>query len=193
MPAPKEYEFGFNRGEPFERNFLCSSNILPCPGNPEHFVSRYEQSKDHRFRTRVSPDLKQPTNMILSTTRCAGATHMEGMANTILSTTMDPAMKIFRNTQRAVGNNRPDIPNTHHPTMFSQTNQMYSSLPKIHKLWTQTIMPNTLQSTMASKQPTIYYMIQPWISGYCAGKKHLYEGNEKEVVFNLKEKRIDLF
>jgi len=35
VPAPKEYEFGFNRG------------------NPEHFVSRYEQSKDHRFRTRV--------------------------------------------------------------------------------------------------------------------------------------------
>jgi len=35
VPAPKEYEFGFNRG------------------NPDHFVSRYEQSKDHRFRTRV--------------------------------------------------------------------------------------------------------------------------------------------
>jgi len=35
VPAPEEYEFGFNRG------------------NPNHFISRYEQSKDHRFRTRV--------------------------------------------------------------------------------------------------------------------------------------------
>merc|ERR1712008_360287 len=35
VPAPKEYEFGWNRG------------------NPEHYISRYEQSKDHRFRTRV--------------------------------------------------------------------------------------------------------------------------------------------
>ena len=35
VPAHKEYEFGWNRG------------------NPQHYVSRYEQSKDHRFRTRV--------------------------------------------------------------------------------------------------------------------------------------------
>lgn len=35
VPAHKEYEFGWNRG------------------NPKHFVSRYEQGKDHRFRTRV--------------------------------------------------------------------------------------------------------------------------------------------
>merc|ERR1712029_92896 len=35
VPAHKEYEFGWNRG------------------NPEHYISRYEQSKDHRFRTRV--------------------------------------------------------------------------------------------------------------------------------------------
>lgn len=36
VPAHKEYEFGWNRG------------------NPDHFISRYEQNKDHRFRTRVS-------------------------------------------------------------------------------------------------------------------------------------------
>ena len=36
VPAHKEYEFGWNRG------------------NPHHYISRYEQSKDHRFRTRVS-------------------------------------------------------------------------------------------------------------------------------------------
>ncbi len=35
VPAHKEYEFGWNRG------------------NPHHYISRYEQSKDHRFRTRV--------------------------------------------------------------------------------------------------------------------------------------------
>merc|ERR1712156_1350347 len=35
VPAHKEYEFGWNRG------------------NPDHYISRYEQSKDHRFRTRV--------------------------------------------------------------------------------------------------------------------------------------------
>merc|ERR1711899_586558 len=35
VPAHKEYEFGWNRG------------------NPKHYISRYEQSKDHRFRTRV--------------------------------------------------------------------------------------------------------------------------------------------
>merc|ERR1712083_519081 len=35
VPAHKEYEFGWNRG------------------NPAHYSSRYEQSKDHRFRTRV--------------------------------------------------------------------------------------------------------------------------------------------
>jgi len=35
VPSKKEYEFGWNRG------------------NPDHFVSRYEQNKDHRFRTRV--------------------------------------------------------------------------------------------------------------------------------------------
>jgi hypothetical protein len=44
VPGPKEYEFGWNRG------------------NPNHFVSRYEQSKEHKFRTRVTllkslPDL----------------------------------------------------------------------------------------------------------------------------------------
>ena len=36
VPAVKEYEFGWNRG------------------NPNHYISRYEQNKDHRFRTRVS-------------------------------------------------------------------------------------------------------------------------------------------
>ena len=36
MPAHKEYEFGWNRG------------------HPNHYISRYEQSKDHRFRTRVN-------------------------------------------------------------------------------------------------------------------------------------------
>ena len=36
VPAHKEYEFGWNRG------------------NPHHYISRYEQGKDHRFRTRVS-------------------------------------------------------------------------------------------------------------------------------------------
>jgi hypothetical protein len=36
VPAHKEYEFGWNRG------------------NPHHYISRNEQSKDRRFRTRVS-------------------------------------------------------------------------------------------------------------------------------------------
>ena len=36
VPAHKEYEFGWNRG------------------HPNHYISRYEQSKDHRFRTRVN-------------------------------------------------------------------------------------------------------------------------------------------
>jgi len=35
VPAHKEYEFGWNKG------------------HPNHYISRYEQSKDHRFRTRV--------------------------------------------------------------------------------------------------------------------------------------------
>ncbi|KAK8732056.1 hypothetical protein OTU49_007164 [Cherax quadricarinatus] len=35
VPGHKEYEFGWNRG------------------NPHHFISRFEQAKDHRFRTRV--------------------------------------------------------------------------------------------------------------------------------------------
>merc|ERR1711862_62768 len=35
VPGHKEYEFGWNRG------------------HPNHYISRYEQSKDHRFRTRV--------------------------------------------------------------------------------------------------------------------------------------------
>ncbi|XP_050692266.1 uncharacterized protein LOC126983540 [Eriocheir sinensis] len=35
VPAHKEYEFGWNRG------------------NPHHYISRFEQAKDHRFRTRV--------------------------------------------------------------------------------------------------------------------------------------------
>ena len=35
IPSHKEYEFGWNRG------------------NPKHYISRYEQNKDHRFRTRV--------------------------------------------------------------------------------------------------------------------------------------------
>ncbi|KAL7646907.1 UNVERIFIED_CONTAM: hypothetical protein RMT77_002164 [Armadillidium vulgare] len=35
VPGIKEYEFGFNRG------------------NPHHWISRFEQAKDHRFRTRV--------------------------------------------------------------------------------------------------------------------------------------------
>eukprot|EP00091_Calanus_sinicus_P006191 TRINITY_DN16797_c0_g1_i1.p1 TRINITY_DN16797_c0_g1~~TRINITY_DN16797_c0_g1_i1.p1 ORF type:complete len:144 (-),score=21.45 TRINITY_DN16797_c0_g1_i1:65-451(-) len=54
VPAHKEYEFGWNRG------------------SPEHYISRYEQSKDHRFRTRVG-----------------GETTMEVMENIIMSTTMD--------------------------------------------------------------------------------------------------------
>ena len=44
---------------------------------------------------------------------------MGDMVSTILSTTMGPAMKICRNTQQAVADNRPDIPSTHQPTMFS--------------------------------------------------------------------------
>lgn len=36
VPGPYEYEFGYNRG------------------NPSHYTSRYEQSKDGRFRTKVS-------------------------------------------------------------------------------------------------------------------------------------------
>ncbi|XP_057365471.1 uncharacterized protein LOC132087699 [Daphnia carinata] len=35
VPSEKEYEFGYNRG------------------NAAHHTSRYEQSKDHRFRTKV--------------------------------------------------------------------------------------------------------------------------------------------
>ena len=35
VPGNDEYEFGYNRG------------------NPSHYTSRYEQSKDHRFRTKV--------------------------------------------------------------------------------------------------------------------------------------------
>ncbi|XP_037784556.1 uncharacterized protein LOC119580478 [Penaeus monodon] len=35
VPGHKEYEFGWNRG------------------NPHHYISRFEQAKDHRFRTRV--------------------------------------------------------------------------------------------------------------------------------------------
>lgn len=36
VPSEKEYEFGFNRG------------------NAGHYMSRYEQSKDSRFRTKVN-------------------------------------------------------------------------------------------------------------------------------------------
>ncbi|XP_043233501.1 uncharacterized protein LOC122387402 [Amphibalanus amphitrite] len=36
VPAHKQYEFGWKRG------------------NPHHFIGRYEQAKDHRFRTRVN-------------------------------------------------------------------------------------------------------------------------------------------
>ena len=36
VPGPYEYEFGYNRG------------------NPSHYTSRYEQNKDHRFRTKAS-------------------------------------------------------------------------------------------------------------------------------------------
>merc|ERR1712073_137161 len=35
VPAHKEYEFGWNRG------------------HPNHYISRYEQNQDQRFRTRV--------------------------------------------------------------------------------------------------------------------------------------------
>ncbi len=35
VPGESEYEFGYNRG------------------NPSHYTSRYEQSKDSRFRTKV--------------------------------------------------------------------------------------------------------------------------------------------
>ena len=67
--------------------------------------------------------------------RCAGATHTEAMVSTILSSTMDLATKTCRNTQKAAEENQADI---HQPTMFSQTNQMYCSLPKIQKAsnWT---------------------------------------------------------
>jgi hypothetical protein len=41
VPAEKEYEFGWNRG------------------NPNHYISRYEQNKDHRFRTRVRMKLTE--------------------------------------------------------------------------------------------------------------------------------------
>ena len=114
---------------------VISSKFCTAPisstGNPEHFMSRYEQSKDHRFRTRVGLQIYiNQVDMISTCTRYAGATHMEAMGSTILSTTMDPAMKMCRNTQKAVVGNRLNIPNTHRPTMFSQTNQIYCSLPK---------------------------------------------------------------
>ena len=35
------------------KNQNCSL-LYYSSGNPDHFASRYEQSKDHRFRTRVS-------------------------------------------------------------------------------------------------------------------------------------------
>ena len=57
VPAPKEYEFGFNRGE--NSSIICFCITISSTGNPEHFASRYEQSKDHRFRTRVRQDLEQ--------------------------------------------------------------------------------------------------------------------------------------
>ena len=40
---------------------FCTAPISST-GNPEHFMSRYEQSKDHRFRTRVGPQIS--TNLI---------------------------------------------------------------------------------------------------------------------------------
>lgn len=40
VPGPYEYEFGYNRG------------------NPSHYTSRYEQNKDHRFRTKVKSQVK---------------------------------------------------------------------------------------------------------------------------------------
>ena len=46
VPGHKEYEFGWNRG------------------HPNHYISRYEQSKDHRFRTRVSLIFKTKTFFI---------------------------------------------------------------------------------------------------------------------------------
>lgn len=39
VPGDHEYEFGYNRG------------------NPSHYTSRYEQSKDWRFRTKVNDSL----------------------------------------------------------------------------------------------------------------------------------------
>ena len=45
VPGHKEYEFGWNRG------------------HPNHYISRYEQSKDHRFRTRVSLFVTQCKNL----------------------------------------------------------------------------------------------------------------------------------
>jgi hypothetical protein len=54
VPAPHEYEFGWNRG------------------NPHHYISRYEQSKDWRFRTRVRWGDKEggygETRMLATTT-----------------------------------------------------------------------------------------------------------------------------
>ena len=47
VPAHKEYEFGWNRG------------------NPNHYISRYEQNKDHRFRTRVRYNFLAIMNIVI--------------------------------------------------------------------------------------------------------------------------------
>ena len=75
MPAPKEYEFGWNRG------------------NPEHYISRYEQSKDHRFRTRVGLYRILFMNAFNVLLRFGGETTMEVMGNIIMSITMAHHMR----------------------------------------------------------------------------------------------------
>ena len=47
VPGHKEYEFGWNRG------------------NPHHYISRYEQAKDHRFRTRVRRSPRPPQAIVI--------------------------------------------------------------------------------------------------------------------------------
>ena len=146
--------------------------------------------------------------MISTYTRYAGATHTEAMGSTILSTTMDPAMKMCRNTQKAVAGNRLDIPNTIQPTMFSQTIQIYCSLPKntqtmdrcpkiTGKQWQSFQIPsNQLCLLKEPKSQPVWLKSKTtwpmWISRIrisCQeSKSHLCEGIKKEVVFNLKKK-----
>ena len=67
VPAHKEYEFGWNRG------------------NPHHYISRYEQGKDHRFRTRVSE------LAALSFAQCSLLRQSNGMPRTFPVQSMSPS------------------------------------------------------------------------------------------------------